>query len=210
MSPSSKVGCRFLLLHNSPPVTRKDHLSHPGKKPLDDEYGELVLDTCSLEIRDPKHFFFRLNHFGEATVPVEVQVQEAVDAIDNTITTARTERDIALKVAQNETRKRIEAENELKRLQEEHRSRKNVDRIQAMMSATRAMELDSIFEELDKAVGVDLDFDLNIDQNLDQEKILKAGRAYVESIGNTFQGMGDMSQLPDVDFVNTRYRYLME
>ena len=170
-----------------------------------------MLDTCSLQIRDPKHlYFFRLNHFGEPTVPVEVQVQEAVDAIDNTITTARTERDIALQVAQNETRKRIEAENELKRLQEEHRSRKNVDRIQAMMSATKATELDGVFEELDKAVGVDLDFDLNIDQNLDQEKILKAGRAYVESIGNTFQGMGDMSQLPDVDFVNTRYRYLME
>ena len=141
---------------------------------------------------------------------MEVQVQDAVDAIDNTIATARTERDIALQVAQNETRKRIEAENELKRLQEEHRSRKNVDRIQAMMSATKATELDSVFEELDKTVGVSLDFDLNIDQNLDQEKILKAGRAYVESIGNTFQGKGDMSQLSDVDFVNTRYRYLME
>ena len=140
---------------------------------------------------------------------MEVQVQEAVDAIDNTITTARTERDIALQVAQNETRKRIEAENELKRLQEEHRTRKSADRLQAMMSATKATELDSLFEELDKTVGVDLDFDLNIDQNLDQEKILKAGRSYVESIGKTFQGMGDMSQLSDGDFVNTRYRYLM-
>ena len=160
---------------------------------------------------------FRLNHCVQPTVPVEVQVQEAVNVIDNTIATARTERDVGLQEAQNEKRMRIEAEQQLrrvqeerKRLQEEEETRKSVDRVQAMISATKATELDSLFEELDKAIGVDLDFDLGIDENLGQEKILKAGKSYVENISNTFQVLGDMSRLPDVDFVSTRYRYLMD
>ena len=115
---------------------------------------------------------------------MEVQVQEAVNAIDNTINTARTQRDIALQQAQNEKRMRIEAEEELKRAQDkqkqlqEEKTRKSVDRVQAMVSATKATELDSLFEELDKAIGVDLDFDLGTDENLDQEENLE-GRQIV-------------------------------
>ena len=146
------------------------------------------------------------NSHVEQEMSVELQVQNAVDAIDLTISTAEKERDLAMQVAVKERSKRMEAEAELSRIKQEQ---KMYNGAKAFLCPDLATELDSLFEELDNKVGTNLDFN-HVDESINHEKIMSVGKAYVQRVQASFEELGDLSHLSDAEFVNARYRYIMD
>ena len=142
-------------------------------------------------------------------LPPELQVQRAVQAVDNSITIAQKERDLAMQRAEYEKAKRLEAEAEVKRLQESRNVVGVGKRIEAMLSATKAVELDDMLAELDKDFGENLNFEYT-DDNTDHEKISKLGHQYIDRVSKALEPLGDLSRLSDADFINTRYSYIMD
>ena len=143
-------------------------------------------------------------------LPAEVQVQQAVNAVEDTIAKHRMEVERARRLVGQETRKRLEAEAELKRVQEQARILKGAGgQLESMFSAAKAVELDDMFSDLDKSLGSELNIK-DPDNIINLEKYLKAGQLYVDNISNFFKNLGNLSELSDAEFVSVRYRYLMD